>query len=74
MNRRRLVVVIGGGFIGSHLTETLIKAGSPVPVVDNFSTAHLANLAPPGGAFRWIKGNVSDFEAACRAGEWIVFH
>jgi len=34
----------GGGFIGSHITETLLKHDQRVVVVDNFSTSSRSNL------------------------------
>ena len=39
-------LITGGvGFIGSHLTETLIKRGDRVTVLDNLSTGRYENLA-----------------------------
>jgi dTDP-glucose 4,6-dehydratase len=35
----------GGGFIGSHLTETLLGRGDDVVVIDNFITGRRRNLA-----------------------------
>jgi len=42
--RRRALVTGGAGFIGSHLTEILLKAGHQVTVLDNFSTGRRENL------------------------------
>jgi UDP-glucose 4-epimerase len=39
------LVTGGAGFIGSHLCETLLRAGHTVRVVDNLSTGRLENLA-----------------------------
>ena len=39
------VVTGGGGFIGSHIVEELLRRGETVRVVDNFSTGKRKNLA-----------------------------
>ncbi len=44
-NRVRVLVTGGGGFIGSHLTEALVRRGHWVRVLDNFSTGKRENLA-----------------------------
>ena len=41
----RTVITGGAGFIGSHLTETLLSRGHSVVVVDNLLTGDLANIA-----------------------------
>ena len=44
-NRDNKVLITGGaGFLGSHLTERLLKEGNEVLVVDNFFTGTKANL------------------------------
>lgn len=42
---RRILVTGGGGFIGSHLCEKLLKGGSEVLCVDNFFTGAKNNIA-----------------------------
>ena len=39
------IVTGGGGFIGSHLCEKLLKAGHSVTVIDNFSIGRKSNLS-----------------------------
>ena len=41
----RYLVTGGAGFIGSHLSEHLLRAGDAVTVLDNFSTGKRENLA-----------------------------
>jgi UDP-glucuronate decarboxylase len=45
-NRNKKIIITGGaGFLGSHLTEKLLKEGNEVLVVDNFFTGTKQNLA-----------------------------
>ena len=45
-----ILVTGGGGFIGSHLVERLLKDGQSVVVIDDFSTGSMENL-------RMVKNN-----------------
>jgi len=53
----RFLVTGGCGFIGSHLTATLIARGDAVRVLDDLSSGSLANLAP--GA-TLLRGDIAD--------------
>src|SRR3989304_2450643 len=41
------LVTGGAGFIGSHLTEALVRRGERVRVADNVATGRWSNLDPP---------------------------
>jgi len=41
----RYLVTGGAGFIGSHITETLLKAGHSVVIIDNLSTGERERIA-----------------------------
>ena len=40
----KILITGGAGFLGSHLTEKLLKEGNDVLVVDNYFTGSKANL------------------------------
>ncbi|MCD7443358.1 SDR family oxidoreductase [Streptomyces lincolnensis] len=42
----RVVVSGGGGFLGSHLCEALLRRGDSVRCLDNFTSSSSANVAP----------------------------
>jgi len=60
------LVTGGAGFIGSHLTEELVRRGHTVRVADNLSTGHRRNLAHLAGV-ELIEGDLSDMAFATRA-------
>ena len=57
----RVAVTGGGGFLGSHLCEALLRRGDEVVCLDDFSTGDPANIAPFLGdpAFELVRGDVS---------------
>jgi UDP-N-acetylglucosamine 4-epimerase len=82
--RRRWLVTGAAGFIGSHLVEALLAAGQDVVGLDNFATGSRANLedavrragAGARDRFRFMEGDVADFDACRRATEQcdVVLH
>jgi UDP-N-acetylglucosamine/UDP-N-acetylgalactosamine 4-epimerase len=79
---RTWLVTGAAGFIGSHLTELLLRHGQEVVAVDNFSTGTRANLdevaraAPNPDSFRFVEGDLVDLEVcgAVTDGVDIVLH
>lgn len=72
----RVLVTGGGGFIGSHLVDSLVQRGARVRVLDNFSTGHRRNLYQVERAVDLIEGDIRDLEACRKAcgGVRVVFH
>lgn len=66
----------GAGFIGSHLTEYLLKKGAgKVRVLDNLSTSSLENLVDFNGlqALEFVNGDICDFPTCQKAMEGIDY-
>ncbi|MBW4508761.1 MAG: NAD-dependent epimerase/dehydratase family protein [Scytonematopsis contorta HA4267-MV1] len=55
---KHYIVTGGAGFIGSHLTETLLAAGNNVTVVDNLSTGKFGNL-PDNPHLKFIQKDIA---------------
>ena len=81
---RHWLLTGSAGFIGSHLLETLLRAGQRVTSLDNFSTGHRANLdavrrTVGDAAWRrhhFIEGDIADTHACQTAcdGVQLVLH
>ncbi len=67
----KILITGGGGFLGQHLTRTLIKNGH---TVTNFSRSQYPELIEMGA--NCLTGNLSDYEAIKKAvmGKDAVFH
>jgi UDP-glucose 4-epimerase len=54
------VVTGGGGFIGSHIVEELIRRKQTVKVIDNFSTGKRENIEPFEGDAEIIEADIAE--------------
>ncbi len=72
----KILVTGGAGFIGSNLTDELIKQGAKVVILDNLITGFRENLAEIKGNFDFIEGDINDDAKLKQAieGVEIVFH
>jgi len=72
----KALVTGGGGFIGSHLVERLLRDGHEVRVLDNFATGHRENLAAVDSDVELVEGDVQSYERVHTAvrGCDLVFH
>ena len=72
----KILVTGGAGFIGSHLTEALVKQGHRVRVLDDFSSGKPENLAAVRGDVELRRGDCADLPTTRRAlrGVEAVFH
>lgn len=74
----RCLVTGGAGFIGSHLTERLLRGGHRVTVIDDLSTGRRENLAAVQGhpQFTLVEASIADQQAlseAARDAE-VIYH
>jgi UDP-glucose 4-epimerase len=76
MTSRVSLVTGGAGFIGSHVTEALVRRGDQVRVLDNLSTGRRENLAGLLADIEFIEGDLNDLPLVERAvrGAAVVFH
>ena len=67
---RNILVTGAAGFIGSHLSEALVRKGYQVTGLDNLSYGRIENLAPilAHPSFQFIQGDVRDVDLL-RAGQ-----
>jgi UDP-N-acetylglucosamine 4-epimerase len=77
----RFLVTGAAGFIGSHLTATLLRLGQQVVGLDNFATGSRANLSETLGSvsteersrFRFVEGDIRDASACAAAVQGATF-
>ncbi|MFA6320552.1 MAG: SDR family oxidoreductase [Candidatus Omnitrophota bacterium] len=67
----KFLITGGAGFIGSHITERLLKEGHFVRVLDNFSSGKETNLYFTStlgpDRFELIKGDICDYDTCLKA-------
>lgn len=56
----KVLVTGGAGFIGSHLTDSLLLSNDEITVVDNFSTGNINNLDNAKSKINIIEGDIRD--------------
>lgn len=73
---RRVLVTGGASFIGSFLTELLVKAGARVTVADDLSSGRLVNLEAVESNIDFHRGDLRNAEFANRVArdQEVVFH
>lgn len=67
MNKGVIFITGGAGFIGSHLTDILLKRGYRVRVFDNLSTGKRSNLPLENPLVHLIEGDIADAVAVAQA-------
>lgn len=73
----RILVTGGGGFIGSHIVESLVRQGAKVTVYDNFSSGYIENLSHIQDKIKIIKGDILNYNEllkSCKNTDIISHH
>jgi len=73
----KYLVTGGAGFIGSHITEALLKKKNFVRVLDNFCSGKMENLAFTKGKnnFQLVRGDIRDLKTCkkvCRGMDYVL--
>ena len=58
----KFIVTGGTGFIGSHLTEYLVREQHSVTVIDNLHSGNIDNLSTVRNEIEFLKMNILDYE------------
>jgi UDP-glucose 4-epimerase len=77
MNKKKVVITGGAGFIGSHIVEELLNAGTyDVVVIDDLSTGLKKNIEPFLSRIKFFEGSILDVAMLreALAGASVVFH
>ena len=71
----RYLVTGGAGFIGSHITEELLRRGNSVIVLDDLSSGKEDNLRHLTGNLELVKGSICDTDvvgSTCRGADYVL--
>ena len=73
---QRILVTGAASFIGSHLSELLVRSGGKVTAADDLSSGKRENLDAIASNINFLKGDLrqTDFAAAATDGQEAVFH
>lgn len=69
----KYLITGGAGFIGSHISEELVKRDHEVRILDNFLTGKRENIASFLDKIELIEGDIKDFETCQCALEGVDF-
>lgn len=58
----KVLVTGGAGFIGSNLSEELVRRGFKVKVIDNLATGNIKNIEGFRSKIEFIKGDITDLK------------
>jgi UDP-glucose 4-epimerase len=59
LERKKIVITGGAGFIGSHMAEYWIKRNAEIYIIDNLTTGYLKNV-PESAGVHFYKGSITD--------------
>jgi len=79
LEESKVVVTGGAGFVGSHLTESLLRKRCKVTILDNLSNGFIENISHLlncDNKVNFIQGDIRDAEVCMKAceGAQVVFH
>lgn len=69
----RYLVTGGGGFIGSNISEELVRRGHQVRILDNFSTGNRDNLTNIKDKIELIEGDFRSYHTVREAVDGVDF-
>ena len=73
---KHILITGGAGFIGSHITDALLKQQAHIRILDNLSTGIQENVERVANKIEFIKNDIRSFETCLKATKNIdtVFH